>query len=225
MIEEYIFEKIENTTRHFKFGNIPVYEKNPVPDNVDIYSIFKSVEKHLPSHYFDGVEGVIIDHLPEFDKRDVNAVYRDNKFYISNKQDNGNDLLDDIVHEFAHHLEIKFPELIYEDKTLINEFLKKRKELKFELQSEGYWVNEYDFNNLKFDLGFDEFLYKRVGKNMLKMVTAGMFIRPYASVSLREYFATGFEAFYLGDRDELNKISPHLYNKILELHNLNKIRK
>ena len=46
-----------------------------------------------------------------------------------------------------------------------------------------------------------------------------MFIRPYASVSLREYFATGFEAYYLGKRDSLEKISPILYDKINALHN------
>ena len=98
------------------------------------------------------------------------------------------------------------------------EFLRKRKELKFELQSEGYWVNEYDFDNLKYDEDFDKFLYKRVGKNMLRLATSGMFIRPYAAVSLREYFATGFEAYYLGKRDTLQKISPSLYDRITELH-------
>ena len=115
-------------------------------------------------------------------------------------------------------MEIKFPELIYSDETLINEFRRKRQELNFELRSEGYWTDEYDFHNLKFDEDFDKFLYKRVGKNMLQMVTAGMFIRPYASISLREYFATGFEAYYLGQENTLERISPMLYNKINELH-------
>jgi hypothetical protein len=54
---------------------------------------------------------------------------------------------------------------------------------------------------------------------MLKMVTTGIFIRPYASVSIREYFATGFEAYYLGKQEALEKISPMLYDKITELHN------
>jgi hypothetical protein len=40
---------------------------------------------------------------------------------------------------------------------------------------------------------------------MLRMVTTGMFIRPYAAVSLREYFATGFEAYYLGKQDNFRK--------------------
>ena len=57
------------------------------------------------------------------------------------------------------------------------------------------------------------------------MVTTGIFIRPYGSVSLREYFATGFEAYYLGDKNLLNKISPHLYEKVDALHYLNSRRK
>ena len=56
---------------------------------------------------------------------------------------------------------------------------------------------------------------------MLQMVTAGIFIRPYAAVSLREYFATGFEAYYLGKEETLDKISPRLYDKIFEIHHLN----
>jgi hypothetical protein len=225
VIEEYILERTQNTTRHFRFGNIPVIEEDPIPDNIDVYSIFKSVEKNLPPHYFDGVESVVINHLPEFDKRGVNAVYRDNKFYISNQQDDANDLLDDIIHEFAHHLETQYPELIYEDRQLIEEFRKKRNQMKFEFQSEGYWVNEYDFNDIKFNQSFDVFLYKRVGKNMLRLATTGIFIRPYGAVSLREYFATGFEAYYLGNKEALHKISPYLYQKIEQLHNLNNSRK
>jgi len=50
------------------------------------------------------------------------------------------------------------------------------------------------------------------------MMTTGLFIRPYASISLREYFATGFEAYYLGKKNSLEKISPMLYDKINELH-------
>ena len=51
------------------------------------------------------------------------------------------------------------------------------------------------------------------------MITTGLFIRPYAAVALREYFATGFEAYYLGKQATLEKISPILFDKITELHN------
>jgi len=48
----------------------------------------------------------------------------------------------------------------------------------------------------------------------LKMMVAGIFIRPYAAVSIREYFATGMEAYFLGKKEKLKDISPVLYNKI-----------
>ena len=216
---EYIFEKVKNSPRYFKFGGVDVIEHDPISAEFDLDFLLKTIENHLPSHYFKDLQALNIIHLDEFDTRNVNAVYRDKQFFITNKQDDVNDLIDDIIHEFAHHLEVMFPEKIYSDQALIKEFQNKRKQLEFELRSEGYWTKEYDFDNIKFNLEFDNFLYKRVGRRMLNMVTSGIFIRPYAAVSLREYFATGFEAYYLGQADTLQKISPVLYNKINELHN------
>lgn len=218
-MREYVFEKVKNTTRHFRFGNVPVYQKDQLPDNVDAQAIFRSVEKLIPSKLFSGLKGVQIGHQEIFDDREANALYKDGVFYITQDQDNAADLIDDIVHEFAHHAEVLYPEQIYGDQKIKKEFLKKRYELEFELKSEGYWTQEYDFKNLKFDEDFDQFLYKRVGKNLLRMITSGMFIRPYGSVSLREYFATGFEQYFLGSKQKLKKISPELYNKIDELVN------
>jgi len=217
-MRNYIKEKVENTTKNFSSGKIEVLELDALPDNINLGAILKTLETNFPTHYFHGLRAIKIQHDDEFDRRGVNAVYRDQVLQMTNRQKNNKDLMDDIVHEFAHHMETLFPEAIYSDESLINEFLKKRSELKFELQSEGYWVNEYDFDRLKFDQSFDIFLYKRVGTNMLRMVTTGLFIRPYAAVSIREYFATGFEAYYLGKRDALEKISPMLYDKIDELH-------
>jgi hypothetical protein len=217
-MREYISEKVKYTTRNFKFGNIKVQELEPTPEKINLSAIFKAIESNFPPHYFQKLKGVKIGHTQEFDDRDVNAVYRDGMFHITNRQENTKDLMDDIVHEFAHHVETIFPELVYSDETLIHEFRKKRQELKFELQSEGYWLSKYDFDDLKYNEQFDNFLYKRVGRNMLRLTTTGLFIRPYASVSLREYFATGFEAYYLGKQDALEKISPMLYDKINELH-------
>jgi len=223
-MRNYITEKMQRTPRHFVNGTIKVKEVDPIPEDININAIFLALEKNLPPHYFKDIEEVRIEHLPEFDEREVNALYKEKKFYITNKQNGTKDLLDDLVHEFAHHMETLFPELIYGDQSIIREFLRKRQELNFELRTEGYWTDDYDFENLKFDQSFDVFLYKRVGRNMLRMVTSGIFIRPYAAVSLREYFATGFEAYYLGKQNSLEKISPILYDKITELHNTNSIK-
>ncbi len=45
-------------------------------------------------------------------------------------------------------------------------------------------------------------------------MTMGLFITPYSSASMREYFAEGFEAYYLDDRDYIKSTSPELYNKL-----------
>tara|TARA_Y100000592_G_C5465132_1_gene316246 strand:+ start:1535 stop:2203 length:669 start_codon:yes stop_codon:yes gene_type:complete len=216
----YIENKIKDMPYNRIDGRLNVIEVDELPQDINLEAILNVLEKNFPSHYYNNLKALKIEHSPEFDERGVNAVYRDNILQVTNKQSDTNDLIDDIVHEFAHHLETLYPEQIYGDEKLINEFLKKRQELKFELQSEGYWVREYNFDKLKFDESFDKFLYQRVGRNMLRLVTAGSFIRPYAAVSLREYFATGFEAYYLGKRDTLENISPVLYDKIEELHNL-----
>jgi len=216
---DYITEKVENTTRFFKFGPVNVEEIEPVNGNVNLQAIFKTVEKHFPSHYFTDLRAVKIGNFADLQNKNFSALYDDGIFYISNTQPDSQSILNDVVHEFAHHLEKIYTEFIYGDDSIVKEFLRKRQGLNFELRSEGYWTDEYDFDELKYNEEFDNFLYKRVGKNMLRMATSGIFIRPYASVSLREYFATGFEAYYLGERETLSRISPQLYNKIEELHN------
>ena len=218
-MKDYIFEKVKDTTRHFKFGHVPVFQRDELPSNVDGQAIFRSIEDVIPAKFFKGLKGVEIGHQEVFDKRDANAVYKDGVFYITHEQDNAADLIDDIVHEFAHHVEMLYPEEIYGDQKIKQEFRKKRSELEFELRSEGYWTDEFNFLDLKYDYELDDFLYKRVGKNLLRMITAGMFVRPYASVSLREYFATGFEQYFLGNKEKVKRISPELYNKLEELSN------
>ena len=218
-MRDYIFEKVKETTRHFRFGSVPVYQRDDLPDDIDTQSVFYSIEKLIPSKFFKDLKGVKIGHHEIFDKRDANALYKDGIFYITNDQDDAADLIDDIVHEFAHHVEMLHPEEIYGDEKLKKEFIQKRAQLEFELRSEGYWTKEYDFQDLKYSKELDMFLYKRVGTNTLRMVTSGIFIRPYASVSLREYFATGFEAYFLGKKEELQSISPELYKKIDSLVN------
>lgn len=213
----YIEEKIKNTTKYFKFGNVAV---NQVDDDIDFSPVFRAVEKVFPASYFKDLKGVEVAHREEFDDRNISALYKDGVLYITSKQDNLADLADDLIHEMAHHIEITHNDEIYGDGEIKKEFLKKRKEIEFELKSEGYWTDEYDFSDISYNKDFDNFLYNRVAGNMLRLVTGGIYVRPYGAVSIREYFATGFEAYYLGNKEKLYKISPVLYNKIDKIHNL-----
>ena len=57
-----------------------------------------------------------------------------------------------------------------------------------------------------------------VGYPVLSAMTVNLFYSPYGSTSIREYFANGFEAFYMQeDINRLKKISPELYKKIIEI--------
>jgi len=219
-MRNYIIEKVTNTPLSFKFGGVTVDEFDPMPDSINAQGCFAAVEDIFPRHYYQDLQHIQIGHRQEFDERNITALYDDGVLYLTNQQKSDKDLLDDIVHEFAHHLEEIYTDTIYGDQKVVKEFRHKRQQLNFELQSEGYWTQEYDFKGLQYNEELDNFLYKRIGKSLLKMITSGLFIRPYASVSLREYFATGFEAFYMGQKDKLKKISPILYNKVEELHNL-----
>ena len=64
---------------------------------------------------------------------------------------------------------------------------------------------------------FDSFLHKEVGYSILENAAMGLFVSPYAATSLEEYWAVGFEDYFVGDREYLKKISPQLFNKIKEI--------
>ena len=42
----------------------------------------------------------------------------------------------------------------------------------------------------------------------------GLFISPYSATSLREYFAKSFQRYFMGDMEQIQKISPAVFEKI-----------
>ena len=45
----------------------------------------------------------------------MNAMYSDGALYISNVQDNNEDMKDDIVHEISHAVEERYKDIAYEE--------------------------------------------------------------------------------------------------------------
>ena len=74
-----------------------------------------------------------------------------------------------------------------------------------------------DFEDSEFSKEFDSYLYQDVGYPILVSLTIGLYNSPYAATSLREYFAIGFEEFFIGDQNYLKKISLQIFNKINNL--------
>ena len=60
-------------------------------------------------------------------------------------------------------------------------------------------------------------MYNIVGYPLLENLIVGLFYSPYAVTSINEYFANGFENYFLRDKAYLKNISPTLYNKINDI--------
>ena len=84
----------------------------------------------------------------------------------------------------------------------------------------GFDTARYDFNDTSYNKELDFFLYKEVGYEKLNTFIQGLFISEYSVVSLREYFAIGFEEHYINKSIYLKEICPYIYNKLALLEEL-----
>jgi len=214
-----------NVQDFYTSTGVHVYIKDPLNnDGIDIEKIVAQVEERIPEHLLSEVEMIIIGWFDEFEERDINAFYGDGCLYISNIQDDEEDMYDDMMHEIAHSIESPLGYFIYEDQKIKEEFLRKRKHLHDLLWASGFKAPMSFFENPEYNEEFDMFLYKKIGYDKLAALIRGLFISAYAPTSLREYFATGFTEFYLdSDHSYLKRVSPALYEKLSLLQDSNKL--
>ena len=199
------------------YNRINVFIKDPLPENVSLKSVLEQVEEIVPEHLVTNVDIVYVGYFRFMDDYNLNAMYKDQALYISNEQDDDEDMVDDIVHEIAHSVEEKNRSEIYGDGKIEKEFLNKREKLYQLLKAHDYPVSYREFMNPEFDPEFDRMLYKDIGYDKLEHFTMHLFISPYGATSLEEYFGNGFEHFFIGDKKSLTKLSPVLYNKVASL--------
>tara|TARA_R110000824_G_scaffold56794_4_gene155111 strand:- start:277 stop:984 length:708 start_codon:yes stop_codon:yes gene_type:complete len=220
-----ILEAIRNSSNNAQkqkreyslFGRILIFIKDYTSPDISIDNIIDVIEKRIPEHMMEEVDEILVGFFEENQSRDLEAHFKDGAIYVSNVLESDFDFIENIVHESAHALETKYDLNIYGDKQIENEFIGKRRRLSSIIKSEGYDISKYDFEDPEYSESFDTFLYKDVGYDKMQNIVMGLLASPYAATSLREYFANGFEEYFLGDRNYLRDISPQLYNKILEI--------
>ena len=212
-------KKLQQKSDFYTPSGIHVYfQEHFHNDNVDMEEAIAKLESSVPQHLLSEVEMIIVGWFDEFAERSINAFYKDNALYISNLQDDTEDLYDDIVHEIAHSLESPNGYFIYGDEKIKKEFLGKRENLHNILWAKGFRAPLSFFMDTEYNQEFDDFLHKKIGYDKLTSLMSGMFINPYAATSLQEYFATGFTDFYLNtDHKYLSTVSPELYKKLYSL--------
>ena len=208
-----------NSREKYIYGNKLVYLKDQLPYGFDIDYVLKTIENLVPGKFADNIDTIYVGKFKDLEGAGLpfNAKYKEGALYITNDQDNENDMIDDIVHEMAHAVEERHEDELYPDMSIESEFKAKRETLYHMLEQEGYEPPKKKFENVEYDKYFDYYLYDVVGYSVLTSLTVGLFYSPYAITSLREYFANGFENYFLRDKKYLKKISPILYNKITDL--------
>ena len=216
-MREYISEGVKKTKKKLKSYTVhgkPFVFSQPFENDINLTNIKNKIETMVPEHFLDNVDGFFVGYIDSFfkDGREYNAMYKDGAIYLSPDQDNERDLLDDIFHEIAHAVEKTHENHIYGDGRLEREFLFKRKYLYYLLGDKDYDIDTY--NKAEYDYDFDQHLYKNIGYDILRGVSAELFYSPYAITALREYWANGFENYLLGSRGKLKEISPVLFQKV-----------
>tara|TARA_R100000234_G_scaffold119966_1_gene104583 strand:- start:5698 stop:6393 length:696 start_codon:yes stop_codon:yes gene_type:complete len=220
---DYIKESLKKskTFNHYSLygSQIPIYIKDDLiftDQKSSLEEVIKIIENSLPSFFVSNVDVIYVGDFSHFEERETNAAYENGAIYVINVQDNAVDMADDIVHEIAHAVEEKFYDNIYGDGRVENEFLGKREKLFQLLKAYNEPLVDFSFfKNPMYDEEFDEYLYTVLGYPLLSSYTSGLFYSPYSATSVREYFARGFEAFFLyKDLKTLASVSPILYNRI-----------
>ena len=204
--------------KHYRIDNIDVEETDEATSDIDVPNVIKSVLKKIPSHLLVNIKNIKIGSFEVLRKREIQAMYKDSTVFVTNIQNDSKDLLDDIIHEVAHSVEEVYQKEIYSDGILEAEFLRKRKEMWQTLKSRGLEYKLDLFLNPKYTEQFDNLLHREIGYETLRTLMYGIYYSPYAATSLREYFANGFEAFFMKEEvSRLKRISPVLYKKIIIL--------
>ena len=216
-MNEYIENTLKESSEKVFINNIYTYVKDPLPQDFNLEVVLQSVKKTIPEHLIYGLETIFIGQFEELDERNLNSVYKDGTIYVTNEGTSEDGMIKDIVHELAHLAEERLGEHIYNDRSVVDEFIGKRKRLYEIMKSTGYSVPVEYFYDLEYDEAFDELLYKNIGYDKLTFMTMGLFVSPYGATSLREYFADGYDFYFLKDSGYLAKISPKLYEKIENL--------
>ena len=199
---------------HYKMHDIDIFIKDALPKHIDVDLVFSTISRSIPTHLFRGVDIVYVGQFDIFNEKEVNAVFQDGAIYVTNLQDSEDDMIDDIIHELAHSVESVFKEQIYSDNLLKNEFVGKRRRI-----HDILYIHKYDppitlKSEFHYERATDMYLYKTVGYDTLWNIIPGLFPTPYSVTSLREYFAIGFEQYYMNNKSSLKNCCPILYSKI-----------
>ena len=215
-ITEYINNKQTHDISNILHG-IDVNIIDELVNNINVKNAFSSLTLLIPKKFFKNIDIIYIGKFDILKKRNLDALYLDGAIYLSNNQKNESDLMGNIVHEVAHNIISLTNGQVFKINNLESEFIEKRKAVYNRLKAQKKPVNLQNFLNPYFDQTFDDYLFKEIGYDLLNILSYDVVISPYSLTSIEEYFATGFDYYFLKDRKFLAKKCPELLDLITVL--------
>ena len=214
-MNSYIENSLSKLKEHSLYNNISVFIKDPLPESINIKQVLKKIEYIIPIHLVYNLDSIYIGDFEHLNNREVGSIYENGTIFITNALIDDEQLIEHVIHEIAHMVEETSPDIIYTDGRLETEFLGKRLRLERMIKYHNYSVNHLDFSDPEYSKDMDAYLYKEIGYEKMSNFTNGLFITPYAVTSLREYFATAFEDYYINNNPQhIKDISPEAYKKL-----------
>tara|TARA_B100000035_G_scaffold229354_1_gene197575 strand:+ start:7584 stop:8261 length:678 start_codon:yes stop_codon:yes gene_type:complete len=220
-MKKYITKSHKSIMRERKeftiFGTINVFVKDSLPQEINLTNTIMELEDTIPQHLFHDIDMIIIGQFNELNSRGIRAAYMDGAVYATNEQPSEEQLFEDIIHEIAHAVEKSYEYDIYGDDSVEKEYLGKKKRFLDLLQANGIRVPNRIRYETEYSKLFDEFLFYEIGYDKVAPFSQGLFLSPYASVSVSEYFATAFERYFVQSDAYVKEICPQLFNKLKEI--------
>ena len=181
----------------------------------DVRFFIDTLKEKVSKKACQHLKQIRLGNYPQFNKEKVSSYYKDGILYLSSNESLIEDLIMNFFHELAHSFEKPYYKQIYGDGFLEKEFLNKRNKLKNVITMyEGGRPPPFDFNQINYSKELDDYLANTIGYDKLWKYCSGIFTNPYAATSLREYFASGFEAWLKGEQEMLYRLAPVLYNRL-----------
>ena len=217
-MRDFIKNKKQN---NFTIRGVQVFIKDASRKIQDLKVPILSALNKVPEHLLVNLDTIYFGRFEHLEKLDLQAMYMNSSIFISSEIEEESEIVDDLVHEIAHSIEEIHKDKIYFDGEIEREFILKRKSLWNLLKQKGLNADLSRFLEIEYNQEFDEFLYLEIGYPVLSIYSSSLFYSPYAVTSLREYFANGFEAFFMKEGvARLQKLSPALFKKIVLLSDL-----
>lgn len=214
-------KKIKAKQPNYVF-RIPVDVYHPL-EKTSLVDVIKNLERVLPPSSFNGVAKINLGKFQQLVDRNISAFSSKDQIFVSNEL-SLEQIIRAIVHELAHFVVKNLSHIIFDDAELEKEFISKRIHLYRFLKDGNHQVESFKlFINPRYSEKFDDFLYREIGYDYLDKLNLRYGYGPtvYSLTSLEEYFADGFEYFFLGEGHRFENTCKVLYNKLrLVLNNL-----